>query len=234
MQLISDTSRSESPVVEQAFRAFFAERFTAALDQLAHIPHGHGRVQAVAGLFGISRTTAAKWLGGDGLPELWRLPQVAQLLGVDVNELIGATVHPMQIDERYVVIDAHSQDRPSDVAKVFLQPGTLDRSGLPPGCRLMKVTTNDMAGYVKPGDMVVYNPGVKWISTGSDVYVFRVEDQLVLRRAARTLRGEIILSNEHGESQESFRGEDFTSDVEHAPGLIFVVGMVVARVLLRA
>ena len=82
----------------------------------------------------------------------------------------------------------------------------------------MKVTTNDMkAGYVKPGDMVVYNPGVKWISTGSDVYVFGVEDHWSYA-AQRTLRGEIILSNEHGESQESFRGEDLRPMSSMRPG----------------
>jgi hypothetical protein len=73
----------------------------------------------------------------------------------------------------------------------------------------------------------------KWISTGSDVYVFRVQGRYVLRRAVRTLRGEIVLSSESGNAQESFRGEDFTSEPKGAADLIYVVGLVVARVLLR-
>ncbi len=228
-----DSARSEPPQAEEDFRRLFAERFSTALDQHANIPHGHGRGQAVAGLFGISRATAAKWLSGEGLPELWRLPHLAQLLNVDVNELVGGTTHPMTIDDRYVSINMHDQDNPDEMVPLFLQPGSLQRSGLAPGCMLMQVATNDMVGYVGVGDMVIYNPGLKWISTGSDVYIFRVQGRYVLRRAARTLRGEIILSSETGNAQESFRGEDFTSEPKGAADLIYVVGRVVARVLLR-
>lgn len=226
-----DSARSEAPQAEEDFRRLFAERFNNALDQHAHIPHGHGRGQAVAGLFGISRATAAKWLSGEGLPDLWRLPLLAQLLNVDVNELVGGTTHPMTIDDRYVSINMHDQDNPAETVPLFLQPGSLQRSGLAPGCMLMQVATNDMVGYVGVGDMVIYNPGLKWISTGTDVYIFRVQGRYVLRRAARTLRGEIILSNEAGNAQESFRGEDFTSEPNGAADLIYVVGRVVARVL---
>lgn len=227
-----DSSRLETTQAEQTFRSLFAERFNSALDAHAHIPNGHGRGQAVAALFSISRATAGKWLNGEGLPELWRLPSIAQLLNVDVNELVGGTTNPMTIDDRYASIDMHDQDHPDEVVPLFLQPSSLQSTGLAPGCKLMQVTTNDMVGYVSVGDMVVYNPGVKWISTGTDVYVFRVQGRYVLRRAARTLRGEIVLSSETSAS-ESFKGEDFTSEPNHPSDLIYVVGRVVARVLLR-
>jgi transcriptional regulator with XRE-family HTH domain len=228
-----DSARSEPPQAEQEFRRLFAERFGAALDQHPNIPNGHGRGQAVAGLFGISRATAGKWLNGEGLPDLWRLPHLAQLLNVDVNELVGGTTSPMTIDDRYVSINMHNQDHPDEIAPLFLQPSSLQSTGLASGCMLMQVSTNDMLGYVSVGDMVIYNPGLKWISTGTDVYIFRVHGSYVLRRAVRTLRGETILSSEAGNAQESFRGEDFTSEAKGASNLIYVVGRVVARVLLR-
>jgi transcriptional regulator with XRE-family HTH domain len=225
--------RSETPEAEQGFRRLFAERFNTALDRHVHIPQGHGRGQAVAALFGITRATAGKWLNGEGLPELWRLPQLARLLNVDVNELVGGSTHAMTIDDRYVSIDMHDQDNPDEMVPLYLQPSTLQSAGLTPGCLLMQVTTNDMVGYVGVGDMVLYNPGVKWISTGTDVYIFKVQGRYVLRRAARTLRGDIILTNEADKTQEAFKGEDFTSEPNNPAGLIYVVGRVVARVLLR-
>lgn len=228
-----DSLRPEPSQAEHDFRKLFAERFNTALDRHSHIPQGHGRGQAVASLFGITRATAGKWLNGEGLPELWRLPQLAQLLNVDVNELVGGSTHPMTIDERYMSIDMHDQDNPDEVVPLFLQPSSLKGAGLTPGCMLMQVTTTDMAGYVSVGDMVLYNPGVKWISTGTDVYLFKVQGRYVLRRAARTLRGDIVLSNEADKTQESFKGDDFTSEPNHPEGLIYVVGRVVARVILR-
>lgn len=225
--------RTETSQSEREFRRLFSERFGTALDHLTHIPRGHGRGQAVAALFGISRVTASKWLNGEGLPDLWRLPGMARLLNVDVNELVGGTTNPMTIDDRYVSIEVHNQDNPDETVPLFLQPGTLQRIGLTPGCMLMQVATNDMTGYAGVGDLVIYDPGFKWIGTGSDVYIFKVQGHYVLRRAVRTLRGEILLSNEVSNTQESFKGEDFTSELNNAAGLIYVVGRVVARVLMR-
>lgn len=230
---LPETPRSETTQAEQDFRRFFAERFNAALDRHGHIPRGHGRVQAVTALFGITRTTAGKWLGGEGLPELWRLPYIAQLLNVDVNELVGGSTNPMLIDDRYVMLEMHGQDTPEEVVSLFLQPSTLQRSSIPHGCQLMQVSANDMAGFVGVGDLVIYNPGVKWIDTGSDVYVLRVQGRYVLRRAVRSLRGEIVLSTDSGQASETFSPTDFTSESGASDTQIFVVGRVVARVLLR-
>lgn len=230
---LTETLPAETPQAESSFRKLFTQRFNTALDRHSHIPQGHGRGQAVASLFGITRATAGKWLNGEGLPELWRLPLLAQLLNVDVNELVGGSTNPMTIDDRYECINMHLQDSPDEVAPLFLQPSSLVSAGLTPGCLLMQVNTNDMVGYVSAGDMVLYNPGVKWISTGTDVYVFKVQGRYVLRRAARTLRGDIVLSSEADKTPEGFKGEDFTSEPNHPDGLIYVVGRVVARVILR-
>ncbi len=227
-----EAHKSETTQAETDFRRMFAERFNTALDRHAHIPRSHGRGQAVASLFGITRATAGKWLNGEGLPELWRLPSIAKLLNVDVNELVGGSTNPMTIDDRYVSIDMHDQDNPDEVVQLFLQPSSMQRAGLSTGCMLMQVSTNDMAGYVSTGDMVIYNPGVKWINPGTDVYIFRVQGRYVMRRASRTLRGDIVLSSEADNTQEMFKGEDFTSEPNNT-SLIYVVGRVLARVLLR-
>lgn len=228
-----DAPRPETAQAEQNFRRLFAEQFNAALDRHAHIPHGHGRGQAVAALFGISRATAGKWLSGEGLPDLWRLPQIAQLLNVDVNELVGGTTNAMLIDDRYLTLQVHSQEMPDETVSLFLQPGTLKRTGIAPGCLLMQVTSTDMPAFASVGDLVVYNPGIKWFGTGADVYVLRVQGRYVLRRAVRTLRGDIVLSADAGQMQETFSPTDFTSDPAPNGTQIYVVGQVVARVLSR-
>lgn len=228
-----EAPRPETAQAEQDFRRLFAEQFNAALDRHAHIPRGHGRGQAVAALFGITRATAGKWLSGEGLPDLWRLPHMAQLLNVDVNELVGGSTNAMLIDDRYITLQMHGQDAPDETVSLFLQPGTLQRTGIAPGCLLMQVTATDMPGFAPVGDLVVYNPGIKWFGTGSDVYVLRVQGRYVLRRAVRTLRGEILLSADGGQMQETFNPTDFTSDPASNGAQIYVVGRVVARVLSR-
>ncbi len=215
-----------------AFRRLFAERFNDALDQHAAIPKQYGRVQAVATLFGISRNTSAKWLDGEAVPELWRLPNISRLLNVDVAELIGCPALPGSIDESYVSIDIHDQDAPGDLAVFYLHSNTLMNLGLPPGCKLMQVTSNDMNGYVNIGDAVIYSPGIKRIGTGNDVYIFRIGEGYVLRRARRTLRDEIHVTSEvQGILPEIFKGSSFTPDIDDKEH-IFVVGQVVARLLI--
>ncbi|TXH89785.1 MAG: hypothetical protein E6Q78_06155 [Rhodoferax sp.] len=228
-----DGSRPETAQAEQDFRRFFAEQFNAVLDRHVHIPRGHGRGQAVAALFGITRATAGKWLSGEGLPDLWRLPQIAQLLNVDVNELVGGSTNAMLIDDRYIALQLHGQDSPDELMPLFLQPGTLQHTSIVPGCLIMQVNATDMPTFAPVGDLVIYNPGIKWFGTGIDVYVLRVQGRYVLRRAVRTLRGDIVLSADDGQMQETFSPTDFTSDSGSEGPQIYVVGRVVARVLTR-
>lgn len=218
---------------EYAFRAFFSTQFHAALDKHKHIPRGHGRLQAVAALFSITRTTAGKWLNGEGLPDMWRLPRIAQLLNVDPNELLGVSANPLVLDQSYLMINVHDQDHPSDGSSLFLQPSTLERVGLPAGCVLMRVNSNDMKDFAGVGDLVAYNPGVKWIDTGADVYVLRAQGRYVIRRAVRSLRGDIVLSSGVGIPEETFRPTDFTSEPESDNAMIYVAGQVVGRLLQR-
>lgn len=233
MSTQADTAAPDTLLAELEFRRLFSQQFNLALDRHAHIPQVHGRVQAVSALFGITRATAGKWLSGEGLPDLWRLPHIAQLLNVDVNELVGMSTNPLLIDDSYVTVQMHDQDTPEDLVSMFLQPGTLNRIGIAKGCLLMRIAATDMPLFAPVGDLVLYNPGVKWFGTGADVYVLRVQGRYVLRRAVRTLRGDIVLSTDNGQMQETFNPTDFTSDPAIDSTQIYVVGRVVARVLSR-
>src|SRR6185369_8869986 len=82
---------------QKAFRKQFADNLNAALDRRGAIPSGYGRVVAVAELFGVSQNTAANWLKGEGVPELFRLPEIAETLSTTVEHLVvgdrGAGTH---------------------------------------------------------------------------------------------------------------------------------------------
>lgn len=60
--------------------AAFAHRLHLALD-LAGIERGRGRTARLAALYGVSRETARKWLGGLSLPELERMIDMATRFG---------------------------------------------------------------------------------------------------------------------------------------------------------
>src|SRR6185312_15462614 len=73
---------------QQVFRRQFASNFNAALDRRGSIPPGYGRVTAVAQLFDVSQNTATAWVRGDGVPELFRLPEIAKTLNTTVEQLV--------------------------------------------------------------------------------------------------------------------------------------------------
>lgn len=226
----SETSADDA----EQFRAFFATKLNESLDNHFHIPKGYGRVAAVASLFNISTNTANAWLKGHSLPELWRMPGIAKLLNVGVEELLGGgSVSPMSIDDNYVSLDVHSQGSTADGTALYLQPGTLKQLRIPSGCQIMLVQTDEMAGFASTGDAVIYNPGVKRIGTNNEVYVLKSGDHLLLRRAHRNLRNEIRLSCEDPSiPHEVFQATDFTSN-EESTDKIYVVGQVVGRILVR-
>jgi len=92
------------------FRKAFAGRLNAALDRHGVIPPGYGRVIGAAELFGVSQNTAGAWLKGDGVPEVARLPEIADILGTTIEQLVvGDHEHDVPLsDERYVSVDLHT------------------------------------------------------------------------------------------------------------------------------
>lgn len=70
----------------------FAARFNRALDELPRDlrppPKGAGRQQFVAKMFRVSQKGARKWLEGEALPRLSRIPQIAKKCGVNGEWLL--------------------------------------------------------------------------------------------------------------------------------------------------
>ncbi len=210
----------------KAFRKQFADNLNAALDRRGAIPAGYGRVTAVAELFGVSQNTAANWLRGDGVPELARLPEIAETLNTTVEQLVvgGQSTGAHAIDERYTVLDIHSGDETESHA-LYMLPEALRELGLPRGVVAMRMSSDDMDPYLRPGDLVFYDPRVNRIHTNG-VFVLRSHDTLVVRRIQRSTRDGVRLICDN----ERF-GSETLSEMEFDASGIEVVGHVVGRLL---
>jgi transcriptional regulator with XRE-family HTH domain len=219
-------SQDDKSLRQKAFRKQFAENLNAALDRRGAIPVGYGRVTAVAELFGVSQNTAANWLRGDGVPELARLPEIAETLNTTVEQLVvGAqSTGADAIDESYTVIDIHGSDE-SEAHALYMLPEALREIGLPRGVTAMRVSSDDMDPYLRPGDVVFYDPRVNRIHANG-VFVLRIHDAPVVRRVQRgTVDGlRLICDNER------FGSETLSEAALQSSG-IEVVGHVVGRLL---
>ena len=217
---------------QKTFRKQFADNLNAALDRRGAIPSGYGRVVGVAELFGVSQNTAANWLKGEGVPELFRLPEIAETLNTTIEQLVvgdrGTGAHV--IDEHYTVIDVHGADDDESHA-LYTLPETLRELGLPNGIRMMQVFSDDMEPYVRSGDVVVYDPRINRIHA-SGVFILNIRDTLFVRRVQCGIRGDIRLICDNNCLDDELLSEaDFDPD-QPDDKRIDVVGCVMARILI--
>ena len=221
----------ERSAKQKAFRKQFASHLSAALDQLVTIPPGHGRVIAVAELFGVSQNTAAIWLKGEGVPELSRLPEIAEILGTTVEQLVvGDQGQRSQvIDEQYVMIDMHEEDSLGGFSWYTL-PETLRSIGYPNHIKMLQVSNNDMAPFVSRGDVVVYDPRVKRILTNG-VFVLQVDARFIVRRVQRGIKQNMrLICDNPAFNDEILESAEFDEGAREGGGIV-VVGQVVGRML---
>ena len=214
---------------QKTFRKQFAENLNAALDRRGAIPSGYGRVVGVAELFGVSQNTAANWLKGDGVPELSRLPEIADILGTTVEQLVvgdrGKDTHV--IDENYVMVDMHEEGSLGGYSWYTL-PETLRSMGLPKDLRMLQVSSDDMAPYVNSGDAVMYDPRVRRIQTNG-VFVFQIGDRFVVRRVQRGIKGDVRLKCDNPLFEDEVLDEAELDESALPGGMISVAGQVVGR-----
>ena len=214
---------------QKTFRKQFAENLNAALDRRGAIPSGYGRVVGVAELFGVCQNTAANWLKGDGVPELSRLPEIADILGTTVEQLVvgdrGKDTHV--IDENYVMVDMHEEGSLGGYSWYTL-PETLRSMGLPKDLRMLQVSSDDMAPYVNSGDAVMYDPRVRRIQTNG-VFVFQIGDRFVVRRVQRGIKGDVRLKCDNPLFEDEVLDEAELDESALPGGRISVAGQVVGR-----
>jgi len=217
---------------QRSFRKQFADNLNAALDRRGAIPSGYGRVVAVAELFGVSQNTAGNWLKGEGVPELFRLPEIAEALGTTVEHLVvgdrGTGTHV--IDERYAVVDVHEDDTLEGHAWYTL-PETLRSIGLPPDVRMLRMASDDMAPYASQGDLVIYDPRVNRIQTNG-VFILQTGGHFIVRRVQRGIKQSIRLICDNTLFGDETLAETDFAESDQGDDRVVVVGHVVGRMLL--
>jgi transcriptional regulator with XRE-family HTH domain len=217
---------------QAAFRKQFSVNLNVALDRRGAIPLGYGRVVGAAELFGVSQNTAASWIKGEGVPELSRLPEIAEILGTTVEQLVvgDRDTGTKAIDERYVMVDMHEDEGVGGYSWYTL-PETLRSLGLPNDIKMLLVKNDDMAPFVGSGEVVIYDPRVKRILS-SGVFVLRIGEQLVVRRVQRGVRQNIRLICDNPLFDDEVLDETDFSDTARGGNNIFVAGQVIGRMLL--
>ena len=230
-------SESEERTTKQkAFRKQFADNLGAALDRRGAIPSGYGRVIGVAELFGVSQNTAANWLKGDGVPELSRLPEIADILGTTVEQLVvgDRELGSHVIDEHYVMVDMHEEDS-LEGCSWYTLPETLRSIGLPNDIRMLQVSGEDMAPYIQGGDVVIYDSRVKRIQANG-VFVLQVSGRFIVRRVQRGVKRNIRLICDNPLFGDEILDEaDIAEDVQddsRNTNACQVIGRVVGRLLI--
>ena len=216
---------------QKAFRRQFAGNLNAALDRRGAIPSGYGRVIGVAELFGVSQNTAANWLKGDGVPELSRLNEIARILGTTVEQLVAGdrSVGSHVIDENYVMVDMHEEDS-LDGHSWYTLPETLRSVGLSNDIKMLQIGNDDMAPFVKHGDVVIYDPRVNRI-VASGVFVIKANGRYIVRRVQRGITQKIrLICDNPVFEDEVVEVSDFSENASDDHGL-FVAGQVVGRLL---
>ena len=218
----------------ESFRRQFSINLNAALDHVEDMPRSHGRITTAAQLFGVSVNTMTGWLKGLSLPEIWRLPEIARKLDTSVDQLItGDFSAPSVIDEQYAMLGVHGQQAPDDVQSIYALPETLRFLRISRDMRFMLIDTSDMEGFVSPGDFVIYNPDEKHIGMTSGIFVLSAHGNILVRRACRTTRGQIVLSCDHPHMpDENLTDSDFTEE-QGEKGKLYVLGRVIGKTTQR-
>jgi transcriptional regulator with XRE-family HTH domain len=216
---------------QKAFRKQFAERLNAALDRHGVIPPGYGRVIGAAELFGVSQNTAAAWLKGDGVPELARLPEIADILGTTIEQLVvGDHDHDSHLsDEHYVSVDLHTEDSVGGYSWHTL-PETLRILGLANDIEMLQISNDDMAPFVRRADVVIYDPRVKRIHANG-IYVLKIDQRFIVRRVQRGVKQTIrLICDNPAFNDEVLENSEFTERA-HEGGRIAIAGQMVGRIL---
>ncbi len=220
---------------QESFRRRFSANLAVALDHVEGMPAGYGRVTLAAQLLGVSANTMNAWLKGLSLPEIWRLPEIARRLDTTVDQLItGDFAAPGLIDEQYAMVALHGQNNLDDTQALYALPETLRFLRISRDMRLMRVDSPDMEGFAAPGDFVIYDPRARQIGLAGGVFVLAAYGQIVVRRACRTLRNQILLSCDHPHMPDETVGDADFSEVGQDGNKLQILGQVVGRINLHA
>ena len=147
------------------YRRKFSERLQKALDFLGI--GGRGKFKWLSDATGVSQQNVRKWLYGEALPEMRKIPELARRLGVRLEWLIGDSGDMVRDDKTMWIPVISWRDVPR-----WLDPGsrndvekldTLPFSGKAgPDAFAVAMQGASMEPDFMDGDFVVVDPGQPW------------------------------------------------------------------------
>lgn len=100
-------------------RAAFSRRLNQALDAAGIPPKSKGRQGLVGEMFGVSQKGARKWLEGEAIPSMRRIPQIADTLGISAEWLLTGRRSSSDAVSRGALPD----NRPAAETRLFCASG---------------------------------------------------------------------------------------------------------------
>jgi len=222
-----------------AFRRKFSHNLGVALDQAGFKASGFGRVKEVSLRFGVSTTSAQKWLTASSLPEMPKLPEICEELRCSLDDLFfgfdrtqGAAPPPSADPMSTIRVLTNTDERAAYVSKEMFATFWW-RTGL----SALQVDDAMMEPFVVAGEYVFFEK-ITSAEHLSGVYVLFHNGRYRVRRLQETMNQSVRLICEN----KRFTPEDVPIDRIRVDvpelalveaNFVTVIGRVVGRMLMR-
>lgn len=223
----------------RAFRKLFSHNLGVALDRAGVKASGFGRVKEVGLKFGVSTTSAQKWLTGSALPEMQKLPEICETLCCSLNDLFYgfdrtiATADSTAPDPKTTIrVLTNTNERAAHVSKEMFSQFWW-RAGL----TAFQVDDDMMEPFVIEREYVFFEQ-ITPAEHLNGVYVLLHNGTYMVRRIQETLNQSILVICEN----KRFTPQDVPLDRVRINGpelalveanFVTIVGRVVGRMLMR-
>jgi hypothetical protein len=220
------------------FRKKFAHNFGIALDRAGFKTSGFGRVKAVAETFGVSTTSAQKWLTAAALPEMQKLPEFCVALKCTLDDLVYG------FDQR----DHPRTNESNDATTIRIISNTSENAAIiskemfsnfwwKTGLVALQVEDDTMEPFVSAGEYVFFEQ-ISATEQLNGVYVLLHAGLYVTRRLQETMdyTVRIICENKRFTAEEIPLHRIRFNNPQVAlveSDFITVIGRVVGRMLMR-
>ena len=198
------------------------------------MPPKSGQISKIAAHFCVSAPTLQKWLKGTSIPEPHRWRDLCTMLQCSLDDLFlgDSSQTPVGYIEMKIIDGIRNGKLKS--RRIMIQTG--DQCGLLQGYFLYRVTDDQMDPFVRPGDMVIINPG-KNNPEASTMMLFGLSNHFLIRRIQVMVSGEIILIPDNSKYNNevllssSVRHDELKDAAAVSP---YAIGSVVGRILFNS
>lgn len=226
----------------------FARRLDTALRH-AGIPPNRQRLKRVATMFGVSREAARKWLAGETMPDMKRIPEIARELHVRAEWLLTEEP-PMAVGAEGSSPEGTAPGRPLGGEYSFIPMLEPEHVSLSAGngssvsyevisqelafrtswlknrripvttSRILTVRGDSMAPFLMDGDVVLIDTS-DTVVQNYKIYAVAVGDELRIKRLYRRPDGTLVM---HSDNPNWTPREELITRADLEAGLVRIIG----------